>query len=1096
MTRKGIFDKIKSHLVIILAVICAFSFSLFMFTACDKGSDKGDITPPTYSKVENDDSIIKNGTFEFGTASTKPEDYPKTTAEGWTRSADNGATSSKVDSGIIDTSEKTWKSLLYTMYDDADFLAYIKYKFGYDTNRVSELVEEANPDVKSAEKDRLIKKMIIEDGYEDLNGTAVEPLIEKFANPGTHDDTTDTKVYMLNNYRTSTTIGFGTAQKLTSSSTFDLKAGELGKISFYVKTQDIADSLTGLNKAGVNVRLINKFNSSTQSPYVLHGIVSEGAWTQYTIYVKADDTYDCSLQVVLGLGIGNGNSTAGEDYTEGTAYFDDVVFTKFENEDAYKKDITGKDNPSTAELEGKSFITGIDYGNDTSVSNFININDSAYEGKKFVYDMNLDTNPTGYFENISLANVKKGLTKSNVSGGITVEDILGVPADVSGVSVSSDKITLTGIKNLAYNFTINSDQFKLKGESYALISFKIKNDLSAFDKNGITVYVNDFYGTEKTSTKVVSVAEKGDAVEYTVLVKNNFPQLDKEHKYLLERTFSISIYVGPSTLTADMKANDMATGNVEITDLKIAKGDGFEYARENVVVDGNGYVTSYDVSSTEKTDNYNLFTLLSAKASSTVSLFAGESANYTAPSSDSYNLSTAPSEYGTIVSAPASIAGYTGIESNHSYISEEYNNHKINTRSGNNVVGSRAGLINTKYINNYGITGLAEALNHTDSKDIQPLMIYNNTDDSYGYIGTSISAPASSSKLITLDVRVTGNAKAFIYLVGTSTANKDVLTIDLLSNTDGADYTELKNLGKKSLMLEITADMMDKTGEKQGWLTVSFYLATGSTAKDFRLEMWNGSRDGQQKSTGFVFINNITTSTTFTEPTYTNTFFKEGDLLFNANVKDSSLSENAVAYKRQLDAKEIAYNKNHSESEQVSYPAKYIWASNYSTVYAVYNSIDPVAIDPNAEHDHEDETTKEAQPQSAANFWMSFSSIVLAVVLVAAIVMLILKNVLARKKANKNDAKSYYKVSSRYKEEDKAVEKPKKAKKFIEQEEIDRAVEEYNATVESTAEEENVEIEEEVSEVTEDNSSLDEYVYGDVQTFDEDAIETNEDKND
>jgi hypothetical protein len=109
--------------------------------------------------------------------------------------------------------------------------------------------------------------------------------------------------------------------------------------------------------------------------------------------------------------------------------------------------------------------------------------------------------------------------------------------------------------------------------------------------------------------------------------------------------------------------------------------------------------------------------------------------------------------------------------------------------------------------------------------------------------------------------------------------------------------------------------------------------------------------------------------------------------------------------------------------------------------------------------------------------------------------MLFIKNFRARRKANKNDAKSYYKVSSRYKE-DKPVEKVKKSKKFIEQEELDKALEDYNQTVENTAEPIEETADEELSEENANETSLDEYVYGDVQTFDDNIIETNEDKND
>jgi hypothetical protein len=292
--------------------------------------------------------------------------------------------------------------------------------------------------------------------------------------------------------------------------------------------------------------------------------------------------------------------------------------------------------------------------------------------------------------------------------------------------------------------------------------------------------------------------------------------------------------------------------------------------------------------------------------------------------------------------------------------------------------------------------------------------------------------------------------------------------------------------------------MMDKSGEKQGWLTVSFYLATGSTAKNFRLEMWNGGRDGSDatKSKGYVFFDNVNTAESFSEPSYVDAFASTTSILYSLNQKDSALSEGAVAYKRVLDAKEIEFNKGQTSDNKISYDAKYIWATNYSTIYAIFNSVDPVHIDPNVNNEDTDSTDPGCAGETdPSTFWLSFSSIVLAVALVLAIAMLFIKNFRARRKANKNDAKSYYKVSSRYKE-DKPVEKVKKSKKFIEQEELDKALEDYNQTVENTAEPIEETADEELSEENANETSLDEYVYGDVQTFDDNIMETNEDKND
>jgi len=148
MTTNGIFSKIKSHLIIILAIIMMFSASLFLMTACDKTEDED----PTYSKVENDESLISNGSFEFGSSALELKDYPQTSPIGWTRATDNGATSSKVDSGIIDVSDEGWKNLLSKLYDDSDFLSYASNKYDFYKSDIENDIKSKNPSISSSQK--------------------------------------------------------------------------------------------------------------------------------------------------------------------------------------------------------------------------------------------------------------------------------------------------------------------------------------------------------------------------------------------------------------------------------------------------------------------------------------------------------------------------------------------------------------------------------------------------------------------------------------------------------------------------------------------------------------------------------------------------------------------------------------------------------------------------------------------------------------------------------------------------------------------------------------------------------------------------------
>ena len=138
-------------------------------------------------------------------------------------------------------------------------------------------------------------------------------------------------------------------------------------------------------------------------------------------------------------------------------------------------------------------------------------------------------------------------------------------------------------------------------------------------------------------------------------------------------------------------------------------------------------------------------------------------------------------------------------------------------------------------------------------------------------------------------------------------------------------------------------------------------------------------------------------------------------------------------------------------------------------VYAIFNTLDPVETNP-YDNEPEEETTEAGNCSAEtdpATFWMSFSSILLAAVLVVAIVMLAVKTFLRRRKANASDAKSHYTITSRTKKQ-----KPVKTKNIeIEDDEYEEQSEDLEETAQDNAEE------------TETEEEKDSYVYGDVEVF-------------
>ena len=124
MTNQNFFNKLKSKLAIILAVLSLFCLSMFVFTAC--GNDEESAKKPSYSYTETDDSKISNPNFTNGTASKDFDAYPIVSPSNWTKKYHNVAISSYVDSGVVDISNEGWKELSKKLTADKDLLKAFK----------------------------------------------------------------------------------------------------------------------------------------------------------------------------------------------------------------------------------------------------------------------------------------------------------------------------------------------------------------------------------------------------------------------------------------------------------------------------------------------------------------------------------------------------------------------------------------------------------------------------------------------------------------------------------------------------------------------------------------------------------------------------------------------------------------------------------------------------------------------------------------------------------------------------------------------------------------------------------------------------------
>ncbi len=1021
MTRTNNTQTTRKHhiLALILAILMCLSLTLAVACADD---DLSDIPGYTYSEIE--DSKITNSSFVIGTTGINYSSFPKTSVNGWTLDKNSSA-----KSGVIDVSDDGWNALLSNLYADSGILDYVKTKNNFDNEDVKTALNKQN--ASSSE----IKNYIIDNYFDASKATAETSSKYLFKNPGKHADALDNSIYMMNNYRSNE--AYGSIQKLSSSTEITLEKGQYAEISVFVKTANLnkvaSEDVYG-EEIGANIRVTSTFAGTTQEPFGIFNITDE-TWTKYTFYVKADSVYDTKFKVVLGLGYDNCKA-------EGTVYFDDIIVKTLDQAP------TGVTTKSVQFNKEDNRL--IDANGYTPV----------------LFDMNTDFSAiTGYTDNVAtyVTENKEGVTITDISSDsnnpYSIND--GIKVDLSTPSSYTFNIT----DKAGNNFTVDN-------EEYTAISFFVKNNLNKLYSTNISLTVKDI-NAEDISNKITedrtigTISEVSDEWKlYTIIVKNNFEvELDENDNEVVgsprnaDREFYIEVTIGSTTSES---IDDKAKGIVEFSQAFYSTGSINQYLDDQVT----------------KTDNYDYYSLFTAKALGTSALYAGSTADYTADEADTkkYNLTVAPSDLGVITSKPAQPKDYIGVPSNHSYINNSSNVIDINTNK-------TAGLINSQYIKDYtDKTAIEEALKFTetaDVKSIQPLMVATS-NASYGFISrNNYTINASEFAKISVKVRVAdATAKAYVYLIDMSSNDRNALTFPAFKVNTTEGYKNLKDTDVSGQQLSFVLDS-SMMGD-DGWTTVTFYIATGANSKTFRLELWNGDRSVTEnnQNSGYVFFNDVEVKTSggFTESaSYQTALTSVGNPLYNFDTENDTL----YAYQRELTDDEVAYNDDTSKTgSNISYKTKYVWAKTDTMIYAVYNTIDPVVVDPYENEPSDEEETEEETELDPASFWLSLSSIILAVALLGALTMLIIKNVRLKMKANASDAKSHYKVVSRSRKT-LAIknEEPEKLEADIEETDIEVA-------------EETEEVEQEATEQT-----LDEYVYGDVQVFgdaEENAEQTSE----
>ena len=1118
----------RQLLALFLSAMMASSFAAF--TACNEEDDNKDPETETEdTSADKDNARLTNGSFEFYD-DNDGKNLIITSPSSWSRSNASGGVTSKSASGIINTESSAWKNLTqssdlsYATVEDAEknwdkLTAKDKLAFYEDQKDEDEL-----------------------DFYENFNIDSED--LPTCDNPGTHyaadsaEAADNTNVLMIhNNYNVSGK--YGTAQKFASSTTVTIPAGTYAELSVWVKTADLKYSTNEqevLSGKGAYIDVTQTVGSVTLDTLQVKNINTElqnsenenNGWVNYTFYLKGCSYATSTIKLTLGLGQATVSTNVSE-YVSGYAFFDDATCKIY---DAENWDTTGKANTFDMSSTKEDKIVNAD----TNETNSFYMDMDSYNGAFSAVSFDnantaLTTEEAGNGKVYASAGDQKftGLTIStdnDYTGAINFADLEAstnpLVAKIKGSltkseSFDSDTMYLIASgEGAAYTTTFNNgdNYFTLGAGEYAIYSFFLKTSNLA-GHTGASVKVvemEQFNGEWKDFGNEVAISSIDTSslagVDLTVDTENGEETREDIYEgwqqcfFFLEndteeaKYFKVEFTYGTTTIVGS-KNDDYYGGFAALANFQTRPLDEKEF----------DYVSS-------------------GTYAKTLSLKGFDEVEKTGTVFDE-----ASSVDGDIKTGLANPLNYKGVYGGSGFVNGTSTDTKLNENK-------YAGLINKKNfldtdpeteegwidseVNNTIKTAMA---NLTLGNATQPLVIYNNEEQAYGFIGANKTISANTHATVSVRVKATAGATATVYLVDTDdTTHETVLSWnagvtywynddgdlctmdptdkDYNSKTDvafkrqsnglylvnekwsgfaasgvakdqyyanlanyekdengnlivaenGVEYnyndslvnqgndgiafyckdgkyyaysdytTEVKDFAEVSGIEARTAKQDEKklqtsvigTGE-DNWTTVTFYIHTGSEAKNYRLEVWSGSRTGTVKNAaGSLVLFDLGGASTLTDDTFTSMLdaAKENadgdDTNYAGNYLESGFSfydsNKFLRYDETLDENEVTDSYESYLSTAYTVGTAYM---NYEDGYNLLNvtfvdfNLSEVTVTADVEEETEDEEDETTTTTDSAEVWLLASSIAIAVILLFAVVSIIVRKFIMKNRKNK-----------------------------------------------------------------------------------------------
>ena len=951
----------KTLLVLFLSI--ALCMSTLLSVACDKGGDSSSSSSSSAEKEEvvnpTDTQTLLNGDFEFSTFSKKATDFPVASSMSWVRSSDSitsSAVSSSYTSGIIST--------------QADDYAAIAEKAGF--HKVDGSDEYFNPGT-PFDYGYLADGSYYEWNADDTD--ANEPNEDKLVMKGD-------KVLMIHNEVKGAEgkgNGEGTAQKFTSSSSLSLARHEYAKLSIWVLTHDLKSAYKAEGEFGAYIAVQNTVSSSV-APLVIKNIDTESHWAKYTLYLSASDFATSSFKVVVGLGFGSKDIRA--DYVEGFAYFDNANFEIIDKAE-YDAGVT------TVNAEYSI------YNADNSLKEKLEANEGAV-----TYTANDKTVNTSYTERsfvLSHTRANAAISGYTVEGGtithnhstssdVTFGDFaseLGAPV-LKGLHIKHDSPATTSYTTKALSV----------GEGKHLkVSFWVKAEVKLLNQAALTVTLND-YGTDNTlkaepvKTVVASNVNTNEYenknynnwIEYVVFISNTLNADTAEET----RYFTLTFDFGTTSATPP-SSWDLTEGFAAISDLS-----GYEMTEEDyAIADTSSYTYSKKVA-------------LSADRPNGVE---GEDERV-----DSYVFKHGVNDIDTTVPA-TNVIGYTGVVAGSTYVGgENVTEYAAPGKVVNGVVNSKNTYTDTAI--NTHLAGLGKT---GENKNVQALMIQTKDTVSYGYVGSASTIAAGTSTLISVKVHVEGDATAYIYL-----ASSDALSIpafqvlginaEAQKLVNGKLEADTANDVKENFV--VTVDKNTANAEN-GWVTVNLVITAGDEALSYRVELWNGERNGTA-TPGYVYFDGLTTTTAPSVEVLLQNLEGDFGADYDANKVEKSFTRvpSLVKYTKEDGTNAEKYREYESTVVYQYLPNCSTKIFDLTTVHAPSELDETTSV----EEDEEDETvdsSTDTSPETSFSWALQLTSIIIAAVLIALLILVLVRMLVKKYRKDKGSAVSYYNRNSR-----------------------------------------------------------------------------------